>query len=113
MANAPTTTTRRLFLTSGSAGAVFAALGAVASAKAGSASIDTLAELRAALLDAYDEWLLYERRMLHVERFGLEAAKETEGMVPVSAAHNYHFPAFGDPARLPPSSRAAAGCGSN
>jgi hypothetical protein len=37
------------------------------------------AEDREEILNAYDEWLFYERRMLHVERFGREAAKRRSG----------------------------------
>lgn len=34
------------------------------------------------LLDSYDEWLFYERRLLHIERVGMETANHTVHLVP-------------------------------
>ena len=42
------------------------------------------------LLDAYSEWLFYERRMLCIERYG---DRDAEGFVPANTgAHLFHFP---------------------
>jgi hypothetical protein len=67
------------------------------------------------LIDAYNQWLFYERRLLCIEQYG---SAEWEHMVPQSTgASHFHFPPFPTSWRdLPqPSTRAAvvlsaAGC---
>ena len=98
-------TTRRLFLSRVPALAAVAGLFSRSAAVA--APLETLTEAeREELLDAYDEWLYFERRMLHVERFGLERVNYTENFIPCTAAHNYHFPMWGEPPAPTPSTRA-------
>src|SRR4051812_22634217 len=46
------------------------------------------------LLDAYSEWLFYERRLLSLEQHGTVRA---EKVVPANTgAHLFHFPPFGE-----------------
>jgi hypothetical protein len=45
------------------------------------------------LLEAYNEWLFYERRLLAVERYGLERSAEMERYVVHTPAQRYHFSA--------------------
>ena len=56
------------------------------------------------LLDAYDEWLFYERRLLHVERFGLNASRETTKFVPCAsiAVDRFFFPSMESHSTRPP-----------
>ena len=59
------------------------------------------------LIDAYNQWLFYERRLLCIEAYG---SADAERMVPQSTgANHFHFPAFPTSWReLPqPSTRAA------
>ena len=49
------------------------------------------------LLNAYDEWLYYERKLLHIERWGKELHGQTLALVPASRAAAFHFPLW--PAR--------------
>ena len=49
------------------------------------------------LLNAYDEWLYYERKLLHIERWGRELHEQTLGLIPASHARDFHFPLW--PAR--------------
>src|SRR4051812_4964072 len=45
------------------------------------------------LLDAYNEWLFVERRMLCIEQYGKQGGRE--GFVPANTgAHLFHFPPF-------------------
>jgi hypothetical protein len=76
-------------------------------ASATAAARKLTAEQREELLDAYDEWLFYERRLLHIERFGLEAAKETVCWTVCTPAALFHFPVGSDwQAQPQPSTRA-------
>ena len=69
------------------------------------------------LLDAYSEWLFYERRLLCLERW--PGSRDAEAVVPANTgARGYHFPAYPPSWRdaPQPSTRAAVvlsavGCG--
>lgn len=97
---------RRLFLAAGAAGAVFGALGAAIAQEAGRPELT--AEEREELLDAYDEWLYFERKLLHIERFGMNAAKTSVRWTKNTPATHFHFPKEGMWNEQPqPSTRAA------
>ena len=62
------------------------------------------------MLNAYNQWLYYERKLLLIERFGRERAKDAEGFIPMTGAvSNFNFPSDGPSwTEIPqPSSRAA------
>ena len=46
------------------------------------------------LIDAYDEWLFFERKLLHIERYGREMATKTIGFIPCTRANEFHFPSM-------------------
>ena len=43
------------------------------------------------LLNAYNEWLFYERRMLCIEQYG---KRDAEHFIPCAGASGFHFPSF-------------------
>ena len=46
------------------------------------------------LIDVYDEWLFFERKLLHIEVHGREKARETIHFVPCTSASQFHFPSM-------------------
>jgi hypothetical protein len=80
---------RRRFLAAGSAASAFGVLSAAAAREAGR---ELTEEEQHQLLDVYDEWLWYERKLLHIERFGMEAARDSIDYIPRGPAGNFHFP---------------------